>query len=125
VRLDIPDAVRVAAERLTAKSAPAGWDALPAGRAGVAYGAQWLPARRSAAPVVPSAIVPEAHNILADPHHPDAAGVTATKLRRWLHDPQMGRTTWSLFRSDCIGPAFSFFALVRFLFPQKAGRTFG
>jgi RES domain-containing protein len=91
VRIDIPDAVWAAAERLSVSTAPIGWDALPAGRASIAYGAGWLAARRSAVLLVPSTIAPEEGNVLINPLHPDAAGITATKLRKWLYDPRMGR----------------------------------
>ncbi len=92
VRIDIPDALWAGAERLTVATAPVGWDALPAGRASIAFGTDWLVARRSAVLVVPSTIAPEEHNVLINPLHPDAGAITATKLRKWLYDPRMGRS---------------------------------
>ncbi len=93
VRIDIPDEVWARAERLSAATAPVGWDALPAGRTSIVFGADWLAARRGACLVAPSTIAPEESNVLINPLHPDAAGVTATKLRKWLYDPRMGRIT--------------------------------
>ena len=91
VRIDIPDDVWAAAERLSATIAPVGWDALPAGRVSIGFGAGWLASRQSACLMVPSTIVPEEHNVLINPHHIDAARITATKLRKWLYDPRTGR----------------------------------
>lgn len=89
VRLDIPQAVWDASERLDLRSAPVGWDALPAGRASMAYGSTWLSERRSACLIVPSIITPEESNVLINPLHPDAKGIKATKLRKWLYDSRL------------------------------------
>lgn len=91
VRLDIPDAVWAAAEVVTADTAPVGWDALPAGRASIRFGTEWASQARSACLKVPSLISPEEQNVLINPQHPDAAEITAIKLRKWLYDPRMGR----------------------------------
>ncbi len=91
VRLDIPDAVWAAAEVVTADTAPVGWDALPAGRASIRFGTEWASQARSACLKVPSLISPEEQNVLINPQHPDAAGITATKLRKWVYDPRLGR----------------------------------
>jgi len=91
VRVDIPEDVWANAETLAATTAPVGWDALPAGRASIHFGTDWLAARRSALLIVPSSIVPEEPNVLINPLHPDAARLAATKVRKWLYDPRMGR----------------------------------
>lgn len=39
-------------------------------------------------------IVPDEHNLLINPLHPDAAQLCVTRRRRWLYDPRAvaGRT---------------------------------
>ena len=88
VRIDIPDDVWAAAEWLDASTAPVGWDALPAGRASIAFGTAWLTSKRSACLFVPSIITPEEKNVLINPVHPDLAKITAKKVRKWLYDPR-------------------------------------
>ncbi|MBO9102196.1 MULTISPECIES: RES family NAD+ phosphorylase [unclassified Rhizobium] len=93
VRIDIPQALWDASERLDAKTAPVGWDALPAGRASLAYGSTWLAERRSACLFVPSVIVSDESNVLVNPLHPDARKISATKVRRWLYDSRLKSKT--------------------------------
>lgn len=60
------------AQRLSVNALPAGWrDQRPANRVTVALGDAWLKAGRSAVLIVPSAIIPEEHNILLNPSHVD------------------------------------------------------
>jgi RES domain-containing protein len=89
VALTIPQALWEAAQRESADTLPVGWDAQPAGRASIAFGTRWLRSGRSALLILPSAIVPEECNILINPQHPDSAGITAAKQRRWLYDPRL------------------------------------
>ncbi len=96
VAVEIDDDVWSSARRETADSLKLGWDAEPAGRVSLAFGADWVRSAASAVLIVPSAIVPEEANILLNPTHPDAARLTARKVRRWLYDPRL--TTRS--RSD-------------------------
>lgn len=89
VQVAIPDTVWAAGLRETAASLPVGWDAEPPGRASIRFGSDWLKSGSSAVLVVPSVIVPEEVNVLINPRHPDAAGITATKVRRWLYDSRI------------------------------------
>lgn len=89
VEIRIPDAVWKAAERASAESLPVGWDAEPAGMTSVRFGSAWAGRNRSALLLVPSIVVPEEPNILINPAHPDAAKLTAHKLRKWLYDPRL------------------------------------
>lgn len=91
VELTIPEPVWDAARRESAASLPVGWDAEPSSLTSIQLGTDWLVARRSALLVLPSVIVPEEFNILINPAHPDAAGITARKLRKWLYDPRLRR----------------------------------
>jgi RES domain-containing protein len=81
VRLDVPDAAWAARQVLEAGMLPVAWSAIPAGRASVRIGADWL--QRGASPIllVPSVIVPEESAALINPLHPLAAGITATVVR--------------------------------------------
>lgn len=89
VSLDVPDAVWAKASYRTTASLPVGWDAIPEGVASVRVGEDWVKAASSAVLVVPSAIVPEDLVVLINPQHPDAASITAKKLRKWLYDPRL------------------------------------
>ena len=86
VRLDIPDNVWNKAKTLS--PLPGGLDAVPAGMSARLAGDSWLAAGKEALLAIPSVIVPEEHNILINPKHPDAAKITATTLHRWHYDPR-------------------------------------
>ena len=89
VRINIPDDIWTARRVLTAQSAPVGWDALPAGKTSLDIGDQWLIGADSCVMEVPSVIVPEEHNILINPAHPDAGRVKAIKVRKWQYDARI------------------------------------
>lgn len=89
VRIDIPDPVWKVREVITDKTAPVGWDALPAGKVSLDFGDDWLASLRSALLEVPSVIVPEEGNILVNPLHPDAKGITAAITRKWIYDARL------------------------------------
>ena len=81
VRIEIPGNVWDAREELDAASLVPTWSAIPAGRASVEIGSQWLASMRSPILIVPSVIVPEEQAALLNPAHPDAKGVTASIVR--------------------------------------------
>jgi RES domain-containing protein len=89
VRIDIPDLVWKSREIITDKTAPVGWDALPAGKVSLDFGDDWLASLRSALLEVPSVIVPEEGNILVNPLHPDVKGITAAIVRKWVYDARL------------------------------------
>lgn len=66
-----------------------GWDAMPAGKASLDWGGEWAQSGRSLLARVPSAIVPEEHNVLVNPRHPAAGRLQAVKRRRWLYDARL------------------------------------
>jgi RES domain-containing protein len=70
-------------------AAPIGWDALPPGLASLDAGDAWIASRSTALLLVPSVIVPDEHNVLINPAHPDAKMIRARKVRRWAWDPRM------------------------------------
>ncbi len=93
VRIEIPDAVWLARQVITAATAPSGWDAVPAGMASIQHGDQWLAGKASAILEVPSIVVPEEQNALINPEHGDASGITAKIVRKWLYDPRCFEST--------------------------------
>lgn len=95
VQIDIPDAVfaiRQLFEDLAPPARRVGWDAEPAGRVSLTLGTEWATGRTSAVLDIPSVIVAEERNILINPAHPDAASITATKLRRFRYDERLRQT---------------------------------
>lgn len=86
VRVDMDDLVWNS--RAVLDPLPGGWDAVPAGRSSRLAGDSWVASAASALLAVPSVIVPEECNILMNPLHPDAAGITATTIKRWIYDPR-------------------------------------
>nr|WP_295112577.1 RES family NAD+ phosphorylase [uncultured Caulobacter sp.] len=68
---------------------PVGWDADPASMTSITLGTHWLHAKTTALLVAPSVIAPEELNVVINPAHPDSAGITATKVRKWLYDPRL------------------------------------
>jgi len=54
-----------------------------------AVGDDWLAARTSVLLLVPSAIVPETHNVLINPDHPDATGVRLVETSEHVIDPRL------------------------------------
>lgn len=86
VRIDIDDDVWAAREMLD--PLPGGWDAIPSGLRSRRAGDAWIAAGTSALLLVPSVIVPEECNVLINPQHADAAGISAVTLKRWVYDPR-------------------------------------
>ena len=74
---------------MTVETGPVGWDAIPTGKVSLDLGDAWINEKRSALLLVPSVIVPEESNALINPAHPDAAEITATKVRKWLYDARI------------------------------------
>lgn len=93
VRIDVPDDVWAEAGRLELEDCPVGWDAIPEGLVSLTIGEEWLAGGKSALLLVPSIIVPEEFNVLINPAHPDAAGLTYTKVRKFLYDPRLRTPT--------------------------------
>ncbi|MDQ1919935.1 RES family NAD+ phosphorylase [Massilia pseudoviolaceinigra] len=86
VRVDIPD--HVWDGRAVLDPLPGGWDAVPAGLGSRVAGERWIVSAAAALLQVPSVIVPEESNVLINPVHPDAAGISATTIKRWIYDPR-------------------------------------
>ncbi|WP_459676377.1 RES family NAD+ phosphorylase [Acidisoma sp. 7E03] len=89
IEIIVPDAVWQRARRETAETLAVGWDAQPAGRASISFGADWLRHGESALCLLPCALIAEEVNVLINPRHPDARMLRAVKRRRWLYDPRL------------------------------------
>jgi RES domain-containing protein len=90
VAIELPQALWDAAAVLDPATL-VGWDAEPAGQASLAWGEAWVRGNSSLLARVPSVIVPEEHNVLINPRHPDAGQLQAVKQRRWLYDARLLR----------------------------------
>ena len=86
VEIDVPDTVWARREIRDVATLPPAWAAIPAGRASVAIGSEWLASLRSAILMVPSVIVPEESAALINPKHRDATVMTARALRVFDYD---------------------------------------
>lgn len=90
VRFDVPENVWNARQVFDPNLASnIGWDVEPAGMVSINYGTKWAKSGLSALLEVPSVIVTEEKNILINPNHPDAALITATKIRKWTYDARL------------------------------------
>lgn len=89
VQVEVSDDVWQSRRRLAPADLPVGWSAIPEGKVSLDIGDAWLQAAPSALLVVPSVIVPEEHNVLINPLHPDAIGIAAAKVRPWFYDQRL------------------------------------
>ncbi|RPI35316.1 MAG: RES domain-containing protein [Hyphomicrobiaceae bacterium] len=81
IEIDVPDVLWAQREELDAAKLPATWSAIPAGRASVKIGSEWLSSLRSPILLVPSVIVPEERASFINPRHPEAAAISARVVR--------------------------------------------
>jgi RES domain-containing protein len=93
VSIPIPAAVWAEARTETPGSLPVGWDADPFGRASIQFGTTWIRSVASALLRVPSIIVPDEYSVLINPLHPDYRAIIAVKIRKWLYNPRLTKTT--------------------------------
>lgn len=70
---------------------PAGWDALPSSTAAISIGDEFLLAAIHLGLIVPSAIMPEASNVVLNPAHPAFASVTISIVRPFEFDSRLSR----------------------------------
>jgi len=83
VELIVPDDVWAMHEAIAVTALPPTWSAIPAGRASVRIGSEWLASLRSPILLVPSVIVPEEPAALINPKHPDCKHITARVARQF------------------------------------------
>lgn len=70
---------------------PPGWDNLPSSASAVSIGDKALADTTHLGMIVPSAIIPEAKNIVINPNHPEMSAVTMAILRDFNFDPRLKR----------------------------------
>lgn len=81
VEINVPDDVWAQHEEIGPAKLPPTWAAIPAGRASVKVGSEWLSSLRTPILMVPSVIVPEEWVSLINPRHPAAPKITAMVVR--------------------------------------------
>jgi len=91
VRVSMPSVVWKRREIVEAKDFDASWLADPPGSTTIDFGDQWLLRNSAAILLVPSVIVPEEHNALINPAHPDIARMQCLILRQLIFDPRFVR----------------------------------
>ena len=89
VAITVPAEAWKARQAWDAASLAVGWDAQPEGKVSLDLGDAWINSLASPLLVVPSVIVPEEMNVLVNPAHPQARGITAKKRRKWWYDPRL------------------------------------
>jgi RES domain-containing protein len=73
----------------TVKDLPFGWDALPSSTAAISLGDQFLLAASHLGMIVPSAVMPEAFNIVLNPNHSAFATITINVIRPFEFDSRL------------------------------------
>ena len=87
---DLPDDERLY-RRLAVADLPVCWDALPSSTAAISIGDKFLLASTQLGLVAPSAIMPEASNVVLNPHHPAFDSVTIRIVRPFEFDSRLSR----------------------------------
>lgn len=75
--------------RYAVKNLPIGWDALPSSTAAINIGDQFLLSTKYLGMIVPSAVMPEAFNVMLNPNHPAFSAVTITVVRTFEFDSRL------------------------------------
>src|SRR5450432_1216325 len=88
VEIRVPEPIWAARTRFEV-TRHVGWDAEPAGLVSLDWGTRWAQSLQAVLAEVPSIVVPEDPNLLVNPRHPDAAQLSARKLRRWTYDQRL------------------------------------
>jgi RES domain-containing protein len=86
VEIQVPDATWARREEVDVVKLPRTWAAIPAGRASVKIGSDWLASLRSPILMVPSVIAPEERVSLLKPGHPDTSTITARVVRAFEYN---------------------------------------
>ncbi|WP_236077312.1 RES family NAD+ phosphorylase [Paraburkholderia domus] len=89
VAIEVPEDVWRKATVFAGTGPHVGWDAIPHGKVSLDAGEKWLGSKASLLYKVPSVIVPQEINVLVNPAHPDAAGLTFRKVGRWTYDSRL------------------------------------
>lgn len=84
ITAEIPE--RLSTEKLELSSLPPGWDSVPFSGFTRKFGTVWLDENRTAVLFVPSVILPEEHNVLLNPVHPDFKKIRVNVPRTFTYD---------------------------------------
>lgn len=87
VPAEIPDDLTMA--RWRAEDLPAGWRGYPAPETLQVAGSEWWEDGDAAVLSVPSAVIPEEHNLLLHPLHPDFEEIRVGEPRPFAFDPRL------------------------------------
>lgn len=85
VLIELPDDTGLY-QRYTVGDLPTGWDALPSSTAAIALGDEFLLATTYLGMIVPSAVMPEASNVVLNPNHPAFSAVAMKIVRQFEFD---------------------------------------
>lgn len=88
VQIELPDAKDLY-EIPDPGALPKGWNTLPGSPAAASYGDAFLHKGEYLGLVVPSAVIPEARNIVINPSHPGMREVIMTVIRDFTFDPRL------------------------------------
>lgn len=77
--------------RYSVKDLPDGWDALPSSASAISIGDKFLLDSKHLGLFVPSAIMPEATNVVLNPNHPAFANVTISVVRPFEFDSRLSK----------------------------------
>jgi RES domain-containing protein len=91
VAIHLPDDETLYERHTDTKRLPAGWAAIPSGKASADFGAEFLRSGRTLGLIIPSAIVPEASNIVINPLHPKFAKAKIEIQRSFTFDQRLRR----------------------------------
>lgn len=72
-----------------AKDLPVGWSVLPADRASMRYGTDWIKAADHLGLIVPSAVLPLERNIVINPGHPAVTQIMVEAIYDFSYDERM------------------------------------
>ncbi len=88
--IELPDDVNLY-QRYAAEDLPDGWDALPSSASAILMGDKFLLGSKHLGLFVPSAIMPEATNVVLNPNHPAFARVTISIVRTFEFDSRLSK----------------------------------
>jgi RES domain-containing protein len=88
VRLELPDGTGLY-DRPRVEDLPKGWHDLPSSPAAAGYGDEFLLKGERLGLIVPSAVIPEAANVVINPRHPRMADVSMVITRPFAFDPRL------------------------------------
>ena len=88
--LVLPDDAKLYA-RYGVNDLPGGWDALPSSASAISIGDKFLLDSKHLGLFVPSAVMPEATNVVLNPNHPEFGNVTISVVRSFEFDSRLSK----------------------------------